>query len=71
MQRTASCLLLKDSRAYFTNKGENPGTNQAFRWGKAIGEAGKNPSTKEELLRLQEIIIESKRFTKMGFRTED
>ena len=25
---------------------------------------------KEELLRLQEIIIESKRFTKLGFRTE-
>jgi len=70
MQRAASFLLLKDSKASFTIEGENPGTNRALRWGKAIGEAGKNPLTKNELLRLQEIIIESKRFTKMGFRTE-
>ena len=70
MQRAAAFLLLKDSKASFTIEGENPGTNRALRWGKAIGEAGKNPLTKVELLRLQEIIIESKRFTKMGFRTE-
>ena len=70
MQRAASFLLLKDSKASFTIEGENPGTNRALRWGKANGEAGKNPLTKVELLRLQEIIIESKRFTKMGFRTE-
>ena len=70
MQRAALFLLLKDSKASFTIEGENPGTNRALRWGKAIGEAGKNPITKVELLRLQEIIIESKRFTKMGFRTE-
>ncbi len=70
MQRAASFLLLKDSKASFTIEGENPGTNRAMRWGKAIGEAGRNPLTKVELLRLQEIIIESKRFTKMGFRTE-
>ncbi|HZL12045.1 MAG TPA: Fic family protein [Prolixibacteraceae bacterium] len=70
MQRAASFLLLKDSKASFTIEGENPGTNRALRWGKAIGEAGINPLTKLELLRLQEIIIESKRFTKMGFRKE-
>ena len=70
MQRAATFLLLKDSKASFTIEGENPGTNRALRWGKAIGEAGKNPLTKVELLRLQEIIIESKRFTNMGFRTE-
>ena len=70
MQRVASFLLLKDSKASFTIEGENPGTNRALRWGKAIGEAGKNSLTKEELLRLQQIIIESKRFTKMGFRKE-
>jgi len=70
MQRAASFLLLKDSRASFTIEGVNPGTNRALRWGKAIGEAGKNSLSKKELLRLQEIIIESKRFTKLGFRTE-
>jgi len=70
IQRAASFLLLKDSRASFTIEGETPGTNRALRWGKAIGEAGKNSLSKKELLRLQEIIIESKRFTKLGFRTE-
>lgn len=70
MQRAASFLLLKDSKASFTIEGENPGTNRALRWGKAIGEAGVHSLTKEELVRLQEIIIESKRFTKMGFRNE-
>jgi Fic family protein len=70
MQRAASFLLLKDSKASFTIEGENPGTNRALRWGKAIGDAGKNPLSEEELLRLQEIIIESKRFTKLGFSTE-
>jgi len=70
MQRAASFLLLKDSKASFTIEGENPGPNRAMRWGKAIGEAGKNTLTNKELLRLQQIIIESKRFTKMGFRME-
>ncbi len=70
MQRTASFLLLKDSKASFSIEGENPGTNRALRWGKAIGEAGVYPLTMDELLRLQQIIIENKRFTKMGFRTE-
>ena len=70
MQRAASFLLLKDSKASFTIEGENPGTNRALRWGKAIGEAGRNPLSKAELLRLQQIIIENKRFTNMGFRTE-
>jgi Fic family protein len=70
MQRAASFLLLKDSKASFTIEGENPGPNRALRWGRAIGEAGKHPLTREELLRLQQIIIESKRFTKMGFRKE-
>jgi len=70
MQRASSFLLLKDSLASFKIEGENPGTNRALRWGKAIGEAGKNPLSKAELLRLQRIIIENKRFTKLGFRTE-
>ncbi len=70
MQRASSFLLLKDSQASFTIEGENPGTNRALRWGKVIGEAGKNSLSKDELLRLQRIIIESKRFTKLGFRLE-
>ena len=68
LQRASAFLLLKDSHASFTIEGENPGSNRAARWGKAIGQAGTNPLSKNELLRLQQIIIENRRFTKMGFR---
>lgn len=70
LHRASAFLLLKDSKASFTIEGENPRTNRAMRWGKAIGQAGMKPLNKEELIRLQQIIIESKRFTKMGFRKE-
>ena len=68
LQRASSFLLLKDSKASFTIEGENPGTNRAIRWGKAIGQAGQNAIGIEELLRLQQIIIENSRFTAMGLR---
>ncbi len=71
LQRASSFLLLKDSKASFTIEGENPGSNRAMRWGKAIAQAGVQELTKDELVRLQEIVIESKRFTKMGFREQE
>ncbi len=70
LQRASAFLLLKDSKASFSIEGENPGNNRAMRWGKAIGQAGSKPLTKEELLRLQQIVIENSRFTHMGFRKE-
>jgi Fic family protein len=68
--RTSAFLLLKDSKASFNIEGETPSNSRASRWGKVIGQAGTRPLSKEELLRLQQIIIESKRFIKMGLRTE-
>ena len=68
--RTSSFLLLKDSKASFNIEGENPTQNRAARWGKAIGQAGSKSLSKEELLRLQQIVIENSRFIKMGYRTE-
>jgi len=68
--RTSAFLLLKDSKASFTIEGENPTQNRAVRWGRAIGQAGSRPLSKEELLRLQQIVIENSRFTNMGYRTE-
>jgi len=68
--RTSAFLLLKDSKASFTIEGENPTQNRAVRWGRAIGQAGSKPLSKEELLRLQQIIIENSRFVQMGYRTE-
>jgi len=68
LQRASSFLLLKDSKASFTIEGENPAGNRAVRWGKAIGQAGRQPLSKEELIRLQQIVIENSRFVEMGFR---
>ncbi|MFV2057521.1 MAG: Fic family protein [Thiohalomonadales bacterium] len=70
LQRASAFLLLKDSRASFTIEGEDPGNTRATRWGKAIGQAGSKPLSKDELVRLQQIIIKDSRFTAMGFRME-
>lgn len=70
LQRASSFLLLKDSKASFTIEQENPGTNRAMRWGKAIGQAGNKPLSIAELERLQQIVIENARFIKLGLRNE-
>ena len=69
--RTSAFLLLKDSKASFSIEGENPMANRAMRWGKAIGDAGTNELTKAELERLQQIVIESSKFTKFGYRQQE
>ncbi len=68
LQRAASFLLLKDSKASYSIEGENPGNNRAMRWGKAIGQAGDKTLSTDELIRLQQIVIESSRFMEMGLR---
>jgi len=68
LQRTSAYLLLKDSRASFTIEGESPKTKRATRWGYVIGQAGSNDLTKEELIRLQQVVIENTRFIDMSFR---
>ena len=70
LQRASAYLLLKDSKASFTIEGETPRSNRAARWGTAIGQAGVNELNQEELNRLQQLVIESKRFTKMGIREQ-
>jgi hypothetical protein len=64
-------LLLKDSKASFPIEGEKPRSNKAARWGNAIGQAGENELDTQELDRLQQIVIESKRFTKFGIRKQE
>lgn len=68
LQRASGFLLLKDSKASFSIEGESPKSKRAARWGQAIGQAGLRDLTEEELLRLQQIVIESTRFIDMGFR---
>ncbi|MNP95795.1 Fic/DOC family protein [compost metagenome] len=70
LHRASAFLLLKDSKASFTIEGETPTNTRAVRWGKAIGQAGSKPLDKEELIRLQQIVIENSRFVEMGFRKE-
>lgn len=68
LQRASAFLLLKDSKASFSIEGESPKSKRASRWGQAIGQAGTKDLTKEELIRLQQIVIENGRFVDMGFR---
>jgi len=70
LQRASAFLLLKDSKASFTIEGESPKSKRAVRWGHAIGQAGMQELTKEELIRLQQLVIENPRFVEMGFRTK-
>jgi len=68
LQRTSAFLLLKDSKASFTIEGESPKSKRTARWGQAIAQAGTKDLSKDELLRLQQIVIENTRFIDMGFR---
>ncbi len=66
--RAATFLLLKDSQASFTIENETPSHERIVRWGNAIREAGKAPLSKDELIRLQHIVIGNSPFVKIGFR---
>ena len=70
LSRTAAFLLLKDSKASYAIEGERPPQDRIQRWARAIGEAGRNPISLDELLRLQAIVIGDTRFVRLGFRGE-
>ena len=70
MARTAAFLLLKDSKSSYAIESERPPQNRIQRWGRAIGEAGRQPIDLDELLRLQKIVIGDERFVRLGLRTE-
>ncbi len=71
IKRTAAFLLLKDSKASFAIEGEYPPNLRARNWGKAIGQSGKTPLSIEEIERLQDIVIGSKKLKNMGIRKEE
>jgi Fic family protein len=70
LARTATFLLLKDSRASYVIEGEDPPQDRVQRWGRAIGQAGRKPLDLDELLRLQRIVIGDARFVRFGLRCE-
>ena len=71
LARTAAFLLLKDLRSSYAIEGERPPQDRIQRWGRAIAEAGRQPLDRDELLRLQRIVIGDARFVRLGFRDED
>jgi hypothetical protein len=70
LARTASFLLLKDSRSTYAIEGERPPQDRIQRWGRAIGEDGKRSIDLDELLGLQVLVIGDARFVHMGLRQE-
>jgi hypothetical protein len=68
--RAASFLLLADSRASFEIEGEKPPRGRLERWGRAVLQAGKNPLTIDETVRLHTVLIEDTRFIKAGLRPD-
>jgi hypothetical protein len=68
--RAASFLLLADSRASFEIEGERPPRNRLERWGRAVLQAGRNPLTVDEILRLQRVLLEDTRFVHTGLRPD-
>ncbi|HDR16513.1 MAG TPA: cell filamentation protein Fic [Desulfobacteraceae bacterium] len=68
--RAASFLLLADSRASFAIEGERPPRSRLERWGRAVIQAGRQPLTLDELLRLHAILIEDTRFIHAGLRPD-
>jgi len=68
--RAASFMLLADSRASFEIEGERPPRNRLERWGRAVLQAGKNPLTLDEIIRLQRVLIEDTRFIRSGLRPD-
>jgi Fic/DOC family len=70
LSRAASFMLLADSRASFEIEGERPPRGRLERWGRAVLEAGKNPLTVDELVRLHGVLIEDSRFVQLGLRPD-
>ena len=70
LNRATASLLLKDSQASFTIENETPSADRLTRWASTLGQAGVTPLSKEELLRLQKLVIGESVFVTLGFRTE-
>ena len=68
--RAASFLLLADSRASFEIEGERPPRGRLERWGRAVIQAGRNPLTLDEIVRLHGVLIEDRRFIHAGLRPD-
>ncbi|MEI8321444.1 MAG: Fic family protein [Alphaproteobacteria bacterium] len=71
LTRAAAFLLLKDSKASFSIEGETLLKTRAERWGRAVAQAGSASLSLSEIVRLQTLVIEDKRFIPLGLRTQE
>ena len=69
LARAAAFLLLSDSKSSFQIEGEQPPVQRIARWGQAISEAGQIQLSRQELERLQRIVIGDARFVPLGLRS--
>jgi hypothetical protein len=68
--RAASFMLLADSQASFAIENERPPRSRLERWARAVLQAGRNPLTLEEIIRLHRVLIEDTRFVRAGLRPD-
>jgi hypothetical protein len=68
LARAAAFLLLSDSKSSFQIEGEQPPAKRIARWGQAINEAGQIQLSRQELERLQRVVIGDARFVHLGLR---
>lgn len=66
--RTSAFLMLKDSKASFSLEGESPKSRRASGWANIIAQSGERDLSREEFIRLQDLVIENKRFIDVGYR---
>jgi hypothetical protein len=63
-------MLLADSRASFAIENERPPRSRLERWARAVRQAGRNPLTLDEIVRLHRVLIEDTRFVRPGLRPD-
>lgn len=70
LARAAAFLLLADSKSSYVIEGEQPPHTRIERWGRLLGEAGRQPLTLEHLVHLQRMVLADERFVTPGLRTQ-
>lgn len=71
LSRAAAFLLLADTKASYSIEGEQPAHTRIERWGRILGDVGKNLLSIDELERLQSVVIADYRFVMPGLRLQD
>lgn len=70
LARAAAFLLLADSKSSYVIEGEQPPHNRIERWGRILGEAGRQLLSLEYLEQLQRTVLADDRFVTPGLRSE-